>query len=311
MLTEHEKKKLTRRAGYLSILTAFILLTAKVFIGLNSGSSGVLASALDSGLDFISSAINLLALIAAQAPATQRHRYGHGKAEALAGFLQGIVIFASGFYILANSIYRYFDPVEITHESEAMMVMGLSLALTALLVSYQKYVLRKTDSLVITADSLHYVTDIGANVAVIAGLLFTKYLGWFWADITVGVLIAAYVLISASDILTRSINILMDKDISNKYREGLKEVIAHFKPDILGYHDLRTRSAGDHDFIEFHLEMPKDLTLEKSHDLVESLMSRLRKRYRNVEIIIHSDPVVINKNGEKIRLLDTEKPRFY
>lgn len=301
----------SKKALLASLFVSSVLFSGKMFFGLVTGSVAILASALDSGLDFFSSLINMFALLTAQKPADSEHRFGHGKAEALAGLVQGVVIFVSGAYLFYQSILRFIVPEELTELGSGIWVMTVSLVLTMLLVSYQKYISKKTESLVVEADTMHYLTDIISNAVVLIALGVYHLSGYIYADAIAGLGGAIYVFWGSITIIRQSFSVLMDADISDKYRESLIEVINRYNEKVFGYHDLRTRSAGIHDYMDFHLEMDREMTLEESHDLVESIMGDLKKMHPQLETMIHSDPVVVNKDGQKVRLLDNAEPRFY
>ena len=306
-----EINKLNVKAATSSIFVASTLFFLKIFTGIITGSIAVIASALDSAFDFLSSSVNLYAVRHAQKPADSGHRYGHGKAEALAGFIQSIFIFGSVFYLVFVSIQRFINPSSVDHIVEGVSVMIISIVMTYLLTVYQKKVFKKGKSLVIAADRLHYITDILANAAVVISLAIGKYIDLPWVDPLAAILIAVFILKSSSEILKNSFDILMDKDISDKYREDIKLTLKAISPDVLGYHDLRSRSAGDIDFLEFHMEISKDMKVKDSHDLVEDAMYKLKEIHPNLEIIIHTDPAVIDETDGKVKILDKEKPRFY
>ncbi|MDH4200789.1 MAG: cation diffusion facilitator family transporter [Spirochaetia bacterium] len=309
-----EKQKLhslNLKAATLSVLVSSSLFIIKIVIGILTNSIAMIASSLDSALDFLSSGINFYAIRHAQKPADHQHRYGHGKAEALAGFLQSIIIFCSGFYLIYVSIKRFFFPEPLENLEWGVGVMIISILLTYFLITYQKNVQKKSKSLVISADRLHYVSDLISNAAVVVSLLATKYFGLNQLDVLAGLGIAVFIIKGSLDILRQSFDTLMDKDISDKYREDILSLIQNISPDILGYHDLRSRSAGDIDFLEFHLELPSHLTVIESHELIEKAMYELKKIHPNIEIIVHTDPAELDIKSGKIKLFDREKPRFY
>ena len=286
------------------------LFLMKVITGILSNSMAMLASALDSAFDFLSSTVNYSAIRHAQKPADHTHRYGHGKAEALAGFVQSIVIFGSSLFLAYKSLLRIIEPDEIGMFNEGVIVMVISIALTWVLVIYQKMVHKKSQSIVIAADRLHYVTDILANGVVIASLVLDKYLKIPYIDALAALGIAMFIFKSSTDIFRQSFDILMDKDISDIYRNDLKTIIEEAGEEILGYHDLRSRAAGEVVFLEFHLEVPKDISVKKSHDVVEKTMKLMKKKHPNIDMIIHTDPAEFDRNGE-VHVMDSEKPRFY
>ena len=300
------------RSGYLSVSTAITLFGLKLYYGYSSHSIGVLASAVDSAFDTLSSAIILLALIAAAKPADHDHRYGHGKAEALAGFFQSIIIIASAIFILYQSGQRFFSPVPLENIHSSIMVMFLATSVTVGTVAYQTYVANQTGSIAVKADRLHYLTDIASNLVVIISLLLENYLN-IQADFLAGIFLGLYIIKSGIWLLKESFDVLMDRDISDIYRSSIQEFIEKNSPQVLGYHDLRSRSSGNCHFLEFHLEMDRSLSFEESHSLVESLINFLTAHFASqnyaLEITVHSDPAR-DSNGT-IELSDNNAPRFY
>lgn len=292
------------------MLVSSSLFALKLVAGILSNSMAMFASALDSAFDFLSSSVNYSAIRHAQKPADHAHRYGHGKAEALAGFVQSLVIFASSLFLAYKSVMRMIEPDEIGMVTEGVIIMLISIALTWVLVLYQKMVHKKSGSIVIAADRLHYVTDILANGVVIISLLVDKYLKIPYIDAIAALAIALFIFKSSATIFRQSFDVLMDKDISDLYREDLKKIISESGREILGYHDLRSRSAGDVVFLEFHLEVPKELSVKESHDIVEHTMKLMKKKHPNVDMIIHTDPAEYGLDG-RVHIMDTEKPRFY
>ena len=305
------ENRLQLSAGFVSVSTALVLVALKSYVALDSNSVGVLASALDSAFDVFSSVIILLAIIAAGKPADHDHRYGHGKAEALSGFVQSIVIVFSGLYIIYQAVMRFLEPRELERIPESLLVMAFATIATFFLITYQDYVARKTGSIAVKADRTHYLTDLLANMVVITSLILEKFFQMRLADLIAGALISLYIIKSALEIFKESFDILMDKDLSHLYTDYLEEFVHKNSPDVLGYHNLRSRSAGNCVFLEFHLEMNKSLTFEKSHHLVEHLIAELRARNKKLEVTIHSDPAELDEKSGKVRLLDDDHPTLF
>ncbi|TGK11531.1 cation transporter [Leptospira fletcheri] len=296
-------------AGVFSLVTAGLLAVLKLWVGVSQGSLALLASALDSGLDFLTSSVNLYALHQAARPADSEHRYGYGKAEAIAGLFQSLLVAVSGGWILFHAARHFLKPKAEIPEISSLYVMLVSLVLTTFLVLYQRSVIRKTGSLLVSADHLHYVSDLLGNLLVLLSVALAMQTGWDWVDPLAGAVVSLYLLKGAWEIFKKSTDILMDRDLSHEYRDSILRVVKGRSPQVLGYHDLRTRSAGERRFLEFHLEMPKNLTLEESHKILDSILDELKEEFPYTEVLIHPDPVEVNRNGRT--LLDREAPRFY
>lgn len=301
---ENEKLKvknliLKKRASILALLISGILLIFKSGAGWWTDSIAVWASATDSGLDFLTSLINLFAILVAFKPADEDHRYGHGKAEAIAGLLQSLFIFLSGSLIFYKAIHSFFEPPKEIQDLPGILVMVFSLVLTVFLVIYQRYVLKKTGSLVISADSLHYSSDILSNSAVILSLCVVRITGTVQIDFIVGSLIALYVIWSIAQIFRSSVDILMDKDVSHFYHSSIVRILLDFQPQVLGFQKVRTRSVGELHILEFHLLMPGNLTLHKIKKITDSVEVRLKSEFPSIEVWIH--PIPSNARGRKIK----------
>lgn len=283
-----ETARLLRLATYASVSVAVILIVVKLIAWGRSDSVSLLATLVDSVLDAFASIINLVAVRHALTPADKEHRFGHGKAEALAGLSQSLFIAGSSLFLLLEAAQKLFNPTEIKHAFAGIVVMIISIVATLLLVSFQHYVIRKTKSVAISADALHYKSDILMNIAVIMALwLATIDLNIF--DPIIGGIIACYILYSVWSIVSISLDQLMDRELNDDVRADIKQVVlAH--PQAQGMHDLRTRHSGTMTFIQFHLEIEDDLTLLQAHNVSDEIEFELLKTYPGSEIIIHIDP---------------------
>ncbi len=284
-----EAARLMRLATYASVGVAGILVVAKSIAWLMTDSVSLLSTLLDSFLDALASGINLWAVRHALQPADKEHRFGHGKAEPLAGLVQAAFISGSAVFLLMEASERIVNPKTIGNTDAGLVVMAVSIALTLVLVGFQKYVVKKTGSVAISADSLHYQTDLLVNLGVMISLVLVSRLGWGLADPLFAVMIAAYILWGAWRIGILALDHLMDKELPDEDRRRIHE-IACAHEDVIDMHDLRTRFSGTNFFIQLHLEMSGDITLFKAHDVAESVMRDIEAVYPNAEVLIHEDP---------------------
>ncbi|HEX6956747.1 MAG TPA: cation diffusion facilitator family transporter [Ferrovibrio sp.] len=283
------KARLMRRATYASVGVAAILIAAKLAAWLATGSVALLASLVDSLLDALASVLNLFAVRHALTPADREHRFGHGKAEALAGLGQAALIIGSALFLIVESADRLITPKPVAYGLAGIAVMGLSILLTGLLVLYQRHVIRRTASLAISADRLHYFGDLLTNATVIVALVLGGRPGFAWLD-PVGALIVAVVIVrSAIDIVRSALDHLMDRELADADRERIKQAVrAH--PRALAMHDLRTRQSGNQTFIQFHLELDPDMRLHEAHRIADEVEAELLRLFPGAEVIIHQDP---------------------
>ena len=282
--------RLMRLATYASVSTAVLLILAKLVAWFISDSVSVLATLLDSSLDVVASVINLLAVRHALQPADHEHRFGHGKAEALAGMGQAFFIAGSAGFLLLQASGRLFHPqAEMDGLEVGVGVMIFSIIATLLLLSFQKYVISKTNSTAIKADALHYKTDLWVNASVIVALVLTFY-GWSHFDALFALGIAIFILYSAWSIIRESIDLLMDHELPDDEREKIKNRVRSHD-DVIGLHDLRTRQSGNTVFIQLHLELNGALSLSAAHTIADRVERDLVSLYPSAEVIIHEDPV--------------------
>jgi ferrous-iron efflux pump FieF len=286
--TKDESGKLMRLATYASVAVAFILIVIKIIAYVLTGSVAILSSLIDSFLDLIASAINLFAVRHALVPADHDHRYGHGKAEAIAGLSQAAFITGSSMFLVFEAINRFYHQQPVENGTLGIVVMLVTITLTAMLVKFQRYVVKQTGSIAITADSLHYVGDLLLNLSVIVALVLSTYFDWQMADPVFALLIAAFILKSAWDIARQSLAQLMDQELPDELREKIK-TIALQHPEVLNLHELRTRSSGRQYFIQLHLEMDGELKLKEAHQIANEVEIEICKEYPNAEVIIHED----------------------
>ncbi len=281
---------LMRAATFASAGVAVFLIIIKLIAYVLTGSVTLLSSLLDSVLDCIASIINFIAVRHALEPADKDHRFGHGKAEALAGFSQAGFIIGSSAFLLFEAVLRLKHPHPIAYANIGIIVILISIVATFILVRFQRYVYLKTGSVAIKADSIHYFSDFLLNALVIISLIIVTELQIFWLDSVLAILIAIYILFSARTIAMQSVNQLMDKELSDEQREQIMAIVNRHK-DVLDMHQLRTRSSGRKKFIQFHLGLRHDLSLNDAHQISNAVRQDLLDVFPEADILIHEQPI--------------------
>jgi len=282
-----------RLATYASTSVALALIAIKLIAWMMTESVSMLATLIDSCLDALASIINLIAVRHALMPADKKHRFGHGKAEALAGLGQATFIAGSSMFLVLEAVSRIWRPQPVEAMPVGLAVMGVSIAATIGLVWFQSNVIKQTGSTAIKADHLHYKTDLIVNVGVIVAL-FLASSGWLIFDPLIAVAIAAYILYSAWEIARESLNLLMDHELPDSDRATIKQIV-HAHPSTRGMHDLRTRKSGMTEFIQLHLELDDNLTLMRAHAIADEVEANILVKFPGAEVIIHEDPVGLNE----------------
>ncbi len=284
-----ENEALMRRTAMAAVVTGGLLVTIKTVAYILTGSVALMASLVDSALDIIVSFVNLLAIRHALTPADREHRFGHGKAEPLAGLLQGAFIAGSTMLLVTESMKRLITPQPLEHGMFGIVVTVVSTAAALALVIQQHYVVRRTGSIAIKADYLHYMADILINIGVVIAIVLATSFGWLIADPIMGLLVAAALIWSVMSIVRQSYDQLMDRELPEEDRERIKAVVMSH-PAVFDMHDLRTRAAGTRSFIQVHIEMDPALSLYRAHSIADEVEAKIRLIYPQAEIIIHQDP---------------------
>ena len=284
-----EHQRLMRWAGSAAIGVAIFLIAIKLGAWLLSGSVSVLASLVDSTMDSVVLIINFIAIRYAMTPADEDHRFGHGKAESIAGLIQAAFITGSAGFLFLHAIDKILNPHPVTHTGIGLGVMGVSMGLTIVLVLFQQYVVKKTRSAAIEADSLHYLSDILSNGSVMVALAATHW-GYLHVDAGLGIVIAAYILRTAWQIGGRSLRLLLDEELGPEVWQNIEKIVQD-NPDVSGYHQLRTRQSGHIMFVQLHIDLDKHMPLLQAHAITEEIEDAIRKRYPNADVLIHTDPV--------------------
>jgi ferrous-iron efflux pump FieF len=278
-----------RWATYASVTVAVSLIAVKSGAWYYTNSVSILTSLIDSLLDSGASIINLVAVRHALTPADREHRFGHGKAESIAALGQAAIIAGSAAFLLLQGGNRLMHPEPLAHTQTGVLVMVISLVVTVGLLSFQRHVVKRTKSVAISADSLHYLSDLFTTAAVIVALLLSDYLGWKYADPVFALAIAIYILYSAWRIAASAFDQIMDREFPDQERDRIRDVVMEH-PEVLDMHDLRTRSSGTHSFIQLHLELDGKMTLERAHQIADEVQMGLEKAFPEAEVLIHQDP---------------------
>jgi len=280
---------LTRLAAYASIATALILGGLKLWATFATGSTAMLGSLADTSLDLVASIATLVAVSIAAQPADANHRFGHGKAEALAAIFQVILISLSATAIAFRGMMALIEGRETQAANEGIIVSVIAIAATMALVAWQRLVVSRTGSIAIEADQMHYQSDLLLNLAVIAALVLDQYLGLTGADPLFGLAIAAWLVWGAWGTGSKAIDHLMDREWPQEKRRKLVEIAAQC-PELASLHDLRTRTSGRQDFVQFHVDVPGAMTVAEAHEITGKVEADLRAHFPDLDIVIHIDP---------------------
>lgn len=277
------------RAALASVTLALIMLGTKAWAALETDSTAMLGSLADSALDVIASLTTLMGVRIAAQPADLDHRFGHGKAEALVSLAQVVLITLSGIGILWRAGDRLMTGSKTDAMGTGIAVSLLAIALTFLLLWYQREVIARTGSVAIKTDNIHYKADLMVNGAVIAALVLDQALRIRGADEIFGIGIALWLMWGAYRASSEAIHQLMDREWPEEERQEFLDTAAQYD-ELRGLHDLRTRKSGTLRFVQFHVWVPADWTVQEAHDRLDHVEEQLQQRFPDTEILIHVDP---------------------
>jgi ferrous-iron efflux pump FieF len=272
--------------------TALVLTLAKAAVAMLTGSLAILATAVDSLMDVACSGLNAYFLRVAASPPDEEHAYGHEKAEALSGVIQAVIIAMTGVWLVGRGISRLVEPERIDSPDAGVIVSVVGLVVSVALVALLRREARRTRSFALRADAFHYVTDVATNTVAGLALLGYSLLGWRGLDPVASILIALYIIWSSYEILRDAAQELLDRGLPREVEDEVREMLHGFAPEVRGYRAFRSRRAGGTSFVEFRMLVDRSASFERSHEITEAAIKRIREHYgERTEIMIDTDPV--------------------
>ena len=292
-----------KAASLASVAVALTLVAVKGAAVVVTGSVAVLSGLIDSAIDAFASLLAFWSIRESLTPADSDHRFGHGKIEALAAVGQAAFIAGSAVLLLFEAVLTLFRPRSVEQTTVGIAVMVFSMLLTAGLVAFQRFVVRRTGSMAVSADCAHYAGDVLMNLGIIASLIVSARFGLNWTDPVFALGIAAYLLINAFAVAKKALGQLIDAELPDDEKRKIADIVLA-SPDVVGLHDLRTRASGTRWFVQLHLEICPDFSLMKAHAVADEVERRLNEAFPHAEILIHQDPAGLR---EKIPEWSCEK----
>ena len=290
----NQKSRLMRNAALAAVGVAVVLIVLKTVAYVLTDSVAMMSSLADSALDLFASVINLLAINQSLVPADREHRFGHGKAEPLAGLAQGAFIAGSATFLVIESVGRIAAPRQVDHAGIGLAVMAVSIVAVLGLVTLQRVAVRRTGSIAIQADRVHYLGDLATNLGVVLGIALATRFGILIADPIVALGVAAILAASAWHIGKRSCDQLMDRELPDDDRDRIKSIVLSH-PEVRNLHDLRTRAAGISKFVQLHIEMDPAISLVHAHEVSDAVEAEIVAAFPDAQVMIHQDPVGVEK----------------
>jgi cation diffusion facilitator family transporter len=296
-MTAHTEKRWT--SIQFSLILATTLALFKLFIGIYINSLAILSSSIDNFMDIVNSFFNLLALKKSEEPPDINHRYGHTKFEPLATYTQSLVLIAISFYIFYQAILKMYHHDIVKDVNIGLVIMLISIITTFTLTFYLDKQAKKHNSNLLKAESLHYKTDLYTNTGIIISLIVIKYWNLYILDPIISMIISIYIFYEAIQLALESGKELTDTEVSEDVRGDIENIISKFNNTIANYHNLRTRKAGNKLFIDMHVTICNNTTLEKAHDIVDKIEDSIKQSHNNVDVTIHIEPTDKEVKGGK------------
>jgi cation diffusion facilitator family transporter len=301
-MTNHKSKK--SRVAALSVMSNSMLVVFKLFVGLYSGAVSILSEAIHSGVDLIAALIAFFAVRASGKPADDEHTYGHGKFENLSAAIEGLLIFVAAGWIIFESVHKLIFPEPVENIQWGIVVMGVS-AFTNLFISRKLFkVGKETDSAALMADGWHLRTDVWTSAGVAAGLSFYMLGKWRfpdlhleWIDPVIAIGVAGLIVKAAWELTSEAVTYLLDASLPEEEEKIITQIIEKMNPQVLNFHNFKTRKAGSERFVEFHLVVNKDLTVKKAHDICDEITLKIKNHFPKTEVMIHTEPCLDECGG--------------
>ena len=296
--------RMKSRVAAMSVMSNSTLVVFKLVVGLYSGAVSVLSEAIHSGVDLVAALIAFFAVRASGKPADEIHTFGHGKFENLSAAIEGLLIFIAAGWIIYESITKLIYPEPVNNLQWGILVMGVS-AITNLVISRKLFkVGKETDSAALMADGWHLRTDVWTSAGVAVGLSLYMLGSWYmpginlnWIDPVIAMGVAGLIVKAAWELTSEAVTYLLDASLPVEEEKAITEIIDRMNPQVLNFHNFKTRKAGSERFVEFHLVVNKDLTVKKAHDICDDITTEIKMQFPKTEVMIHTEPCIDECSG--------------
>lgn len=277
-------------AAKLSIASVSLLIILKVVASILTGSISIRADAVHSALDLIAAITTFIGVRISGRPADERHPFGHGKAENVSSIVVAGLIFTAAGIIIYSAVSRLISGAPLELIGIGIYVTAAAIVLNVLISRYLSKVARATDSPALEADARHLFSDVLSSVAVLAGLIAVRLTGLNILDPIIALLVALLILKVGYDTLRKSFGGLIDVRLPEREEIEIKSCITEHYSELVSFHKLRTRKAGSQRYIDLHLVMPKNTSIEEAHRMCDHLEQDIENRLRHTSVTIHVEP---------------------
>lgn len=266
------------------------LIAIKLVVSWLTGSISILAQAADSLLDLFAGIITFSAIHMASKPADEEHPYGHGKVEDIAGVVQGILIATAGGLIIYSSVSRIIEGTSVELAAAGIGVMAVSIVVSIFLSRHLLKVSRATASVALEANARNIAADVYSALAVLIGLVVVQFTGISIIDPIIAIGVAIYILKIGYDTIHKPLSGLVDTKLSPFQEETIKSCLMEHNQQVVGFHELRTRRAGSQYYIDLHLVMYREVSVEQAHDVCDRIEDEIQRELPESSVTIHIEP---------------------
>jgi len=280
------------KAARLSVFSNGLLVVMNLVVGLFSGSVSIISEAIHTFIDMLAAIMAYFSVKVADKPADKHHPYGHGKYENISGVVEALLIFVASGWIIYHSINRLTSDHEISHTGLTLgfIVMVISAFIDFVVSRHMYRVAKQTDSIALKADALHLSVHVYTSLGIGASLGVIYFTGWNFLDPVAAIVVAAFILKEAFEILVEAFKPLIDNALPEEEQKIIESTIDKFKSHNISYHMLRSRKAGSNRELDFHLEVDGNMTVNESHKLCDEIERELKAKLPNLDITIHVEP---------------------
>lgn len=277
-------------AAGLSVLSNTLLILLKLVAGILTGSVSIIAEAIHSGIDLLAALIAFVSLRIAGRPADREHPFGHGKVENVSGTIEAVLIFVAAILIIYQAINRIIAGAIVEYLSIGITVMAISVVVNIIVSRHLLRIARDSDSIALEADARHLTADVYTSLGVLAGLVVVQVTGLNILDPIIAICVSIFILRAAYNLTRRAFPPLIDTRLPEDEEALIESIMSEHMGELVGFHELRTRKAGSERYIELHMMMARDASVERAHSLCDHLEEDIKSRLPNIHVTIHIEP---------------------
>lgn len=283
-------KRSSSNIAFLSVASNSLVVLLKVSVGILTGSVAVLSEAIHSALDLLASFIAFISVKVSGKPADDDHPYGHGKIENISGTIETLLIYVAGIWIIYECVHKLISPEPIKLPLLAIGVMLLGALINFVVSRIVNKEANRINSVAMKSNAFHLLTDVYTSLGVGLSLILVAVTGWTFLDPIIGIALALYIMIEATKLMKKAFPPLLDARLNKSEEEEVFQAIRTFQSEYIEIQCFKTRRAGAHEHIDFHLIVPPENSIKSIHHLCDRIEDKILEKFPNAHIMIHPEP---------------------